>query len=133
MLPVVTIHREYRINCTLGTLLMPNGKILKTMERPWLCNLRNRSCIPEGEYLCRWLPRSASGKYKRVWIVEGVTGRSGVLFHVGNLVRNTRGCILPGLRHGHLNGFDAVLASGSGLSAMRRQLSGSNFKLIITS
>ena len=131
MLPVVTIHRKYRIHCTLGDLTLPDGKILKTMERPWLSNLANRSCIPEGEYLCQWLPRSASGRYKRVWIVEGVPGRSGILFHSGNLVRHSRGCILPGLRHGRLGKFDAVLASGSGLNAMRKQLTNSNFKLII--
>lgn len=132
MLPVVTIHRDYRIYLTYGTMILPDGEILQTLERPWLSNRRNVSCIPPGEYICRWLARSASGRYKRVWIVEGVPGRSGILFHAGNLVRHSKGCILPGQRRGKLSGHDGVLSSGSALNRMRRQLSGQDFKLLIT-
>lgn len=133
MLAAVTLLREYRPDCTLGTVLLPSGKVIKSIERPWLNNRANISCYPEGVYLAKWIDRSASGKYKRVWHIQNVPKRSGILWHVGNLVRHSRGCTLPGLRHGKLKGLPAVLASGSGLNAMRRELEGQNFLLIVAS
>lgn len=112
-------------------MTLPDGEVIETLERPWLNNMRNKSCIPAGIYKCSWLPRSASGRYKRVWIVEGVPGRSGILFHTGNLVRHSKGCILPGKTRGRLKGFDAVLSSGVALGRMRKQLSGKDFELVI--
>lgn len=132
-IPVVTLVREYRHYCTLGSVVLPSGTVLKSIERPWLNNRSNVSCIPEGEYLSKWLPRSVSGKYRRVWHVQNVPGRSGILWHTGNLVSHSRGCILPGLRHGLLNGQDAVLSSLTGLQVMRRELGSRDFKLIVTS
>lgn len=131
MLPAVTLHREYRLYCTFGKMTLPDGEVLDTLERPWLNNMRNKSCIPPGVYKCTWLPRSASGRYKRVWIVEGVPERSGILFHTGNLVRHSKGCILPGRSRGRLKGRDAVLSSGPALNRMRRQLVGKDFELTI--
>lgn len=129
----VILVREYRKDCTLGTVILTSGKIIKTIERPWLNNRPNVSCYPEGVYLAKWLPRSGSGKYKRVWHVQDVPGRSGILWHSGNLVRHSLGCTLPGLKHGALGGLPAVLSSGAALTAMRKELSGQDFQLVVTS
>lgn len=131
MLPVVTLLRSYKANATLGTVILPSGKVIKSIERPWLSNQRNVSCYPEGAYLAKWLDRSASGKYKRVWHIQNVPNRSGILWHVGNLVRHSRGCTLPGLRHGSLGGLPAVLSSLAGLNAMRKELEGQDFILVV--
>lgn len=128
---IVTLLREYKKDCTLGTLILPSGLILKTLERPWLNNRVNVSCFTEGGYIVKYLPRSGSGKYKRVWHVQDVPKRSGILFHNGNLVRHSKGCILVGRRHGALSGQPAVLSSASGLNAMRKELEGKDFILIV--
>jgi len=127
----LTLSRTYRPYITLGTLSLPSGKTLKTLERPWLNNQTNISCIPEGTYECTWLESSGSGKYVQVWHLQDVEGRTEILFHAGNLVRDTLGCILVGLKHGHLGGEDAVLSSLKALKAMRSELEAKAFTLII--
>jgi hypothetical protein len=131
MLPVVILLRKYKDDCTLGTVILPSGKVIKSIERRWLDNRRNISCYPEGIYLAKWLERSASGKYKRVWHVQDVPNRTGILWHAGNLVRHSLGCTLPGMRHGTLGGMPAVLASGNALNEMRRELEGQDFILVV--
>lgn len=133
MMPYVLLLREYRSDCTMGTVVLPSGKLIKSIERPWLYNRRNISCYPEGTYLAKWIDRSASGKFKRVWHVQNVPNRSGILWHVGNLVRHSLGCTLPGLRHGTLGGLPAVLSSGHALNMMRKELEGQDFILVVSS
>ena len=132
MLPVVNLLRDYRPDAAMGTVILPSGKVIKSIERPWLNNKANISCYPEGVYLAKWIDRSASGKYKRCWHVQNVPKRSGILWHVGNLVRHSRGCTLPGMRHGVLKWLPAVLSSGAGLNLMRRELEGQDFILIVS-
>lgn len=96
MFPVVTLNRNYRPGSTLGRTMLPTGEIIHWLERPWISNQRNVSCIPPGFYQVKYLERSASGKYKRCWHVQNVPGRSGILIHSGNFVRDTLGCLLPG-------------------------------------
>lgn len=111
-------------------MTLPDGATLYTLERPWLNNAVNVSCIPAGIYEARWLERSGSGKYKRVWHVADVPGRSGILIHAGNLVRHTLGCILPGItRRWGPELF--VGGSRSALGRMRDQLEGEDFVLVI--
>lgn len=131
MFLVATLLRNYKENCTLGTLILPSGTVLKTIERPWLNNRTNISCFPEGIYFVKYLPRSGSGKYKRVWHVQNVPGRSGILFHNGNLVRHSKGCTIVGMKHGSLGGLPAVLSSAIGLNVMRRELNKRDFILIV--
>lgn len=133
MLPIVHLKREYKKSATLGSLIFPSGLVLKTIERPWLNNKRKVSCYPEGVYIVKYLPRSASGKYKRVWHVQNVPNRSGILFHGGNLVKHSLGCTIVGLKHGWLGKLLAVLSSKIGLDKMRNELEGKDFILIVTS
>jgi hypothetical protein len=131
MLADVHLIREYRPHVTLGTMVLPDGTTIKTLEPPWLNNRSNVSCIPAGTYNCEWLQRSASGKYKRCWHVTGVPGRVGILIHAGNRLAHTLGCILPGKKHGYLGGQDAVLSSKSALNMLRKQLEGKPFVLSV--
>ena len=131
MYPVVTLHRDYKSSCALGVATLPSGKQIKTLERPWLDNRPNVSCYPPGIYLAKWIDRSGSGKYKRTWHVQNVPGRSGILWHSGNLVSHSLGCTLTGLKHGRLSGQEAVLSSRAGLNAMRKELSGQDFILFV--
>ena len=101
---------------TLGVLVI-GGEVLHTLERPWKNNEKNISCIPAGEYRVVWIPQSASGKYKNIYHVTSVTGRSGILIHNGNIADHTKGCILLGDSTGILLNQPAVLSSHS---AMRR-------------
>lgn len=126
----VVLTREYRLHCTLGVLEV-EGSTFKTIERPWLNNAPNRSCIPAGKYHCNYLKRSLSGKYKRVWHLQDVSNRSGILIHKGNLVSHSLGCIIVGLSHGYLNGYEAVLSSSAAFSKLRSILGNNNFDLII--
>ena len=68
---------------------------LYTLENPWLDNQRNISCIPAGEYLCR---RVISPTYGETFEIMDVEGRTHILFHWGNWVKNTDGCVLLGQR-----------------------------------
>lgn len=132
MLPIVILLRTYKSDCTLGDVILPSGKVIKSIERPWLDNRANISCYPEGSYRVNWLARSGSGKYKRVWHVQDVPGRSGILWHSANLVRQLRGCTAPGMKHGTLGGVPAVLSSRAGLNVMRRELEEKDFLLVVT-
>lgn len=79
--------------CTLGTLII-SGKVYYTLERPWLDNTPEISCIPTGFYHCRYKSRSNNGKLTDVYEVLDVPDRKGVLIHTGNTVADSHGCIL---------------------------------------
>lgn len=114
----VYLFRQYYTSHTFG-ILVAGVEVFHTLERPWLSNRSNVSCIPAGEYACKYLPKSTSGKYRKVWWLQDVEDRSGILIHNGNLVDHTKGCILVGERKGILGGKAAVLASRT---AMRKLL-----------
>tara|TARA_R110000796_G_scaffold211298_1_gene327405 strand:- start:360 stop:752 length:393 start_codon:yes stop_codon:yes gene_type:complete len=124
------LTREYRLHCTLGTLEFEGLKI-ETLERPWLNNKANKSCIPEGTYQCNWMESSGSGKYTRVWHVQNVADRTAILFHAGNFVTDSLGCILVGLSHGYLSGKEAVLSSRNALDKMREHIGENTFTLVV--
>ena len=95
---------------TLGQFVI-EGQQFSTIERAWLDNKRNVSCIPNGRYLCKYMKQSASGKYKGCYHVQNVDSRSGILIHNGNLASHSKGCIIFGKKRGVLNGKQAVMAS----------------------
>lgn len=64
-----------------------------TLERPWKDNEPFVSCIPPGTYICR---RFDSPEYGDTFIVTDVSGRTLILFHEGNWIKNSKGCILLG-------------------------------------
>ena len=114
----------------LGTLVL-KGETFQILERPWLDNKRNESCIPAGTYEARFMARSASGKYKNVYHLQNVPRRSGVLIHTGNLVAHSRGCLIIGKRRGTLSGQPAVLNSRTALGELNDLMDGEDFTLTI--
>lgn len=90
---VIRLLRTYRNEGTNGELWINNEQVCYTIELSWLDNVRNKSCIPEGNYP---LVKRYSQKFGwHIWIKE-VVGRSLILLHVGNdAKRDLRGCIAP--------------------------------------
>lgn len=79
---------------TKGVLRYERKIICYTLELPWRNNERNISCLKQGSYKC-W--KANSPKFGNVVYVDTLPSRIGILFHRGNTVQDTRGCILTGL------------------------------------
>lgn len=78
---------------TFGVLRYGEVPFAVTLERPWLNNEKRVSCIPVGVYVCR---RIKSPHFGDVFEVANVPGRTLILFHRGNKLFDTEGCILIG-------------------------------------
>lgn len=98
---------------TFGVLLVNDIPFALTLERKWLNNRVNISCIPEGEYACN---RVKSPKFGNTFEVTNVTGRSHILFHKGNLDDDSHGCILVGEKFGMLSADAGILESRQGFN-----------------
>jgi len=129
----VTLLRRYMKTCTPGYIVFESGLTLATLELPWLNNAQDISCFEPGEYLVKYMPRSASGKYTRVWHVQDVPGRTGILFHKGNFLRDTHGCVLVGLKHFVKDGTYAISSSANAFKRMRDELQQEDFILNVVS
>lgn len=128
---IAYLFRRWITSTEIMSSLHFEGETLYIMERAWKNNKSNISCIPSGEYICKFLKRSASGKYRNVWHVQNVPNRSGILIHNGNFVTHTKGCPLIGKKLGVLGRRKAVLGSRSGLRKFNRVMGKEDFKLII--
>ena len=126
----VTLERvEAADGHTLGSLRLPGGLRLWTLEPPWRDNRFNESCIPPGRYLCRLRQSPRFGL--RYWL-QGTEPRSFILAHSGNIARHTRGCILPGMRRGWIGGKRAVLVSRRAVRILEAGMGFEPFWLEIT-
>lgn len=111
-------------------ILQVNGQIFATMERPWIPNpageggLPRQSCVPKGVYKLiahhsvnfpntyALINHDLGVYYQPGEIPAGQKwGRSAILMHVGNRVRDVIGCIAVGKEHGEIQGEPAVLRS----------------------
>ena len=80
----------------LGIFCIEGNPQFLTLELPWRGNETNISCIPEGEYTCKRAKNRTTMGGKLIpdtFEVTNVVGRSGILFHVANSVKDLRGCI----------------------------------------
>ena len=82
--------------------------------------------IPEGIYRCN---PYHSIKYPNTYEVTNVAGRHGILFHSGNTVEHTHGCVLLGEHFGKLKGERAILNSGKTFQAFMERMGGEDFVL----
>jgi hypothetical protein len=109
------IVRDIRhTDATLGTLSLPQGIVLQTLELPWVpldgavCGHPGQSCVPAGDYV---LMRHNSPQHPKTFVLvapalgvyntqadipHGCVGRFEVLLHNGNYPCNSLGCILLG-------------------------------------
>ena len=94
---------------TFGVLLDQGIPFCVTLERPWLHNQQGMSCILGGEYTCK---RVQSPKFGNTFEVMDVPRRTHILFHKGNLMDDSHGCILLGEQYEPIGGKNAIQASG---------------------
>lgn len=106
-------------------------------ELPWRDNQSNLSCIPKGTYkvaLVDWLKHN-----KKVYMVQGVKGRGGILIHSANYMGDMekgyktqlKGCIALGERLGIMEGQKALLMSAPAIRRFYNLLNGESFELEI--
>lgn len=106
---------------TLGVLRI-NGRVFCcTLEPPDRENERGRSSIPAQQYRAT---RFRSPRHGETFQINDVPGRTAILFHAGNRVGDTEGCILLGETFGKLSGDRAVLNSGKTFAAFMAVLAG---------
>ena len=85
-----TLKRTYFGDRTEGKLESPTGRILTTLERPWLDNQVGISCIPEGTYEVH---RDRHGRHTWFKVID-VKGRTFIEIHEGYKVSHSAGCLL---------------------------------------
>lgn len=109
MIPILELIRlETSLEGTFGVLKINKRIFCVTLELPNRLNLRNMSCIPEQQYICQ---KYLSPTYGDTYYVKNVPNRSTILFHPGNLIENTEGCILIAEYFGELKEQRAILNS----------------------
>lgn len=79
---------------TFGIINVDHRFACMTLELPDKYNQRNISCIPAGKYSI--VPHQ-SPKFGKVYKVLNVPNRGDILFHIGNYLEDTNGCLLLGL------------------------------------
>lgn len=101
-----------RLDGCFGALLDDTLPFAVTCERPWVNNAREISAIPPGTYLCK---RVVSPKFGVTFEITGVPGRSQILFHKGNTIVDSRGCVLVGESfETWVDGSASIAQSGKG-------------------
>ena len=131
MYPVVELIRleENEKYGTFGILRIQKQVFCVTLEPADLLNAPNRSSIPAQQYFCK---RHISQRFGETFQVLNVPGRTNVLFHAGNVIGDTAGCILLAEHFGKLRGDRAVLNSGKTFrSFMERMKDHNSFHLTI--
>lgn len=104
---------------TFGAMLISDHVFCVTLEPPDFDNQKNISNIPPGKYICK---RTNSPKYGATFEITGVPNRSHVLFHAGNVVTHTKGCVLLARKWGILGKDRAILNSGNTFREFMRRL-----------
>lgn len=113
---------------TIGILKLNKRVFCFTLEPPDRGNIKHISSIPAKQYRCSIYKSHRHGKtYK----VEDVPGRTGIIFHAGNIVDNTGGCILLGSSVGKLKNNRAVLNSGKTFDNFMKETIGEILHLTI--
>lgn len=114
---------------TFGVLRLGQVPFALTLEEPWRDNQTNISSIPAGSYLCL---RTRSPKFGNTYEVMNVPGRSHILFHKGNTLDDTQGCILVGEEFSGTFDKPMLVSSQRGFSEFLALLDGqTEFELVI--
>lgn len=107
---VELLRREESKQGTVGILSINKEIFGFTLEPPDQENKSDISSIPTGQYVCK---PYTSKRWGTTWEVTDVTNRTYILFHPGNLVSHTAGCILLGDKIKKLKGDRVALNSGA--------------------
>lgn len=115
---------------TLGILKVDKVPFCVTLEPSDRFNVVGESSIPLGQYICK---PYGSTRYRDVYQVRDVPGRTKILFHPGNVAKDTDGCILLGEYFSKLTGVRAVINSGKTFDRFRKAIGREPFHLTIIS
>jgi hypothetical protein len=115
----------YHPRGTLGVLHVDDDTFW-SIERPWLDNAPNVSCIPTGEYEMGW---RESPRFGETWHVKDVPDRTHILIHVANFSKDVQGCI--GLGMDLMGDTVAVSESKKAVSRFEELTRGSEWRLKI--
>lgn len=127
------LKRGLTTNGAVLGILTGLSKTLYTLEDQWRGNQRGVSCIPAGTYEVRphgW-DEGSSVRFKEVWQLQNVPGRSAILIHAGNYHSNTEGCILPGLGLVVSQTQSMVTESREAIKLMRKEIGEQPFTISI--
>lgn len=125
MKKLVLERYTYGSSGTIGFLEIEEGEFAcYTIERPWLGNRPDVSCIPEGVYPVI-LSRYNRGDYD-CYEVLSVPRRTLIKFHIANTMDDLMGCIGPGLDVGRINGLPAVTDSSRAFGNFMDYMNGEN-------
>ncbi len=119
MKSITLIRFTYTEHGVFGVLMENDIPFALTIERPWLDNKKGESCIPKGTYFCE---RIVPPKFGDTFEVKHVPNRSAILFHKGNVMDDSHGCIIIGEQFEMLDGKPAVLASAKGFNEFMDRL-----------
>lgn len=108
---------------TFGVLLINGAPEFVTLEEPWRDNQRSISCIPTGSYKVKPVN---SPKFGNTYEVTKVPDRSHILFHAGNTLNDTQGCILLGMQFAKIEGKSAIVRSRDAMGRFINYLLGQN-------
>lgn len=125
-MPTMIRMKQTRIAHTKqGTFgVLQSGPLtIYTCEDPWLNNESNISCIPLGTYN---VVRHPTERHPEGWLVLDVPDRFAIMFHVGNTIEDTQGCILPGTALATLNNRWAVRGSATAMQQLNDFMGGIN-------
>lgn len=103
----LTLLRSYLKDRTVGYIQEHDDIV--TLERPWLDNQVDISCIQEGTYV---VTRDTTGRHQ-YYRVQDVPGRTFIEWHGGVIPTHSNGCILVGSFHDtkyNLKGSEQALA-----------------------
>ena len=115
----------YHPNGTLGVIDL-EGERFWSIERPWLDNAPNISCIPTGTYEMGW---RVSPRFGETWHVKDVPDRTHILIHVANYSKDVQGCI--GLGTSLMGDTIAVASSKNAVKRFEELTEGLDWQLVI--
>ena len=106
----LTLKRLYsKPSHIIGQLGTSDTYIADTLERPWINNQENISCIPDGRYEVQML--FSEHFQRKLPHLLNVPNRTNVMIHPGNTVNDSEGCILVGK-----NSAPGILTNSSDIS-----------------
>jgi len=128
--PTVRLLRvEESSQGTFGNLIICSQVFCVTLEPSDQLNECNISSIPAQQYQCL---RIYSPQFGETFEIVDVPNRSHVLFHAGNVLKHTAGCVLLAQHFGKIRGKRAILNSGRTFKEFMRIMEGVNvFNLTI--
>ena len=112
---------------TFGALKIGGFPFCVTLELPDKDNLKNVSCIPAPQ--CYYCKRRSSSYGETFEVLDVYGNRTGILFHPGNFIKDSRGCILVGESWWkfHPAGERGIKNSGSTFKRFMEVLDGHNY------